>query len=781
MLSLYRCGRQAEALAAYQYARQILVEELGTEPGAELRELHQRILRADPGLAAVAHLGQRTQHLGANTRHGSDANGQRGHVRRLKTVPRQLPAGGSLFAGRRAEISALMSHAYHAVAAPSPEDGSHGQQAAVSAAVIVAIGGTAGVGKTALALHFAHLASGQFPDGQLYLNLRGFDPSAEPVHPDAAVRAFLDALGVAPGQIPAGPDAQAGLYRSLLAGRRMLIVLDNAAATGQVRPLLPGAGGCLVVVTSRRELTGLAAREGAHTLMLDVLSGPEAAELLAGRVGAARLASEPAAAAELVEECARLPLALSIAAARAQARPKFPLAALAAKLRDTRGRLDALDGGEADASVRAVFSWSCQQLPAATSRMFRLLGLHPGPDITAAAAASLAATSPAQAERELGQLAAACLMTEHAPGRYAFHDLLRAYAAEQAAAVDSTNARRAAIGRAADHYLQSARQADHALYPTRPPIGMPAPQPGTRPETFASHVGALAWFDHEHQVLLQVISLAAASALHDYAWRLAWAMETFCYRRAHWRDWESTQRTALAAARHIGDRDAQAHAHRGIANACIESGSYEQARRHLAAALQIRKDTGDLASQARIHLDLARSAGWQRRYSAYLRHARQGLELARRAQHRAGEAFALAEVAWALALTGEHQQALSHCDQALKINEETGYRAMDGHLWNTMGYAYHQLGCRTEAAACYQRAVQIQDEFGFRYDKAVTLTSAGEAYRSLGDAPAARAAWRQALTILHDARHPDAAAVAANLRDLDLDGGVATDSVTNER
>ena len=304
---------------------------------------------------------------------------------------------------------------------------------------------------------------------------------------------------------------------------------------------------------------------------------------------------------------------------------------------------------------------------------------------------------------------------------------------------------------------------------------MPAPQPGTRPETFASHVGALAWFDHEHQVLLQVISLAAASALHDYAWRLAWAMETFCYRRAHWRDWESTQRTALAAARHIGDRDAQAHAHRGIANACIESGSYEQARRHLAAALQIRKDTGDLASQARIHLDLARSAGWQRRYSAYLRHARQGLELARRAQHRAGEAFALAEVAWALALTGEHQQALSHCDQALKINEETGYRAMDGHLWNTMGYAYHQLGCRTEAAACYQRAVQIQDEFGFRYDKAVTLTSAGEAYRSLGDAPAARAAWRQALTILHDARHPDAAAVAANLRDLDLDGGVATE------
>jgi tetratricopeptide (TPR) repeat protein len=631
---------------------------------------------------------------------------------------------------------------------------------------IVAIGGTAGVGKTALALHFAHLVADRFSDGQLYLNLRGFDPSVEPLPSSAAVRSFLDGLSVPPEQIPASLDAQTGLYRSMLAGRQMLIVLDNAASADQVRSLLPGAGHCLVVVTSRRQLTALAALEGASTVTLDVLIDSEAYELLAARLGADRLASDPAATAELITECARLPLALSVAAARAQARPQFSLAAVASELRDARGRLDALDGGEASINVRAVFSWSYHQLSPASARMFSLLGLHPGPDITVAAAASLAAVPRAQAGQALGQLTTACLLTEHVPGRFAFHDLLRAYAAEEAAATENEDQRQDAIGRLADHYLQSARAADQAIYPARPPVAIPGLQPGTQPETFSSHAQALDWFDREHYVLLAVISLAAAADLHACAWQLPWAMETFFYRRAHWHDWAVTQTIALTAARRIGDRDGEAHAHRGIANANIENGSYEEGLRHLALALRLREKTGDLAGQARIHLDMARSAGFQQRYDDYLNHARRGLELSRSVHDLWGEGNGLSEVAWALALLGHYEQAIAGCQEALRVYRQVGSRPHEGQVWDTLGFAHYHLGHHAKAAACYRRAVQILDDHGYLYNKAVTLTWAGEAYRAAGDAQAAREAWRQALAILKDTRHPDTARVLANLDDL---------------
>lgn len=407
MLALYCDGRPAEALAAYQNARRALIGELGIEPGPDLRHLHQRILRADPGLAPFPRLAP-----------GAPA----------MPVPRQLPASGMHFVGRTAELAllrGLLDPAGRAPArtpAPCP---------AIGTRLLVAIVGTAGAGKTALALHFAHLAADQYPDGQLYVNLRGFDPLGEPLRITAAMRALLDAL-LPPGQIPAGLEAQAGLYRSVLAGRRMLIMLDNAASAAQVRPLLPGGGACLAVVTSRRQLTALAAGYGAHTLVLDAFTDADSHEFLASRLGHAHLAAEPAAARELVAACARLPLALSIAAARAAARPGFPLAMLAAELRDPRRRLDALDGGEAAASVRDVLSWSYRQLSPPAARMFCLLGVHPGPDITVLAAAGLAGVRLDQAGRALGELTDACLLTEHTPGRYAFHHLLRAYAAEQA-------------------------------------------------------------------------------------------------------------------------------------------------------------------------------------------------------------------------------------------------------------------------------------------------------------------------------------------------------------
>jgi len=395
MLALYRSGSQGEALAVYQAARRLLAGELGCEPGPELQRLHQRILEGDRQLVSPARKSAVAEAYPA-------------------VVPRELPAAIGQFTGRARELRALTGML----------DGPAGT------VVISAIAGAAGIGKTALAVQWAHQVADRFPDGQLYVNLRGFHPSGKPVPAAAAVRGFLEALGVQAERIPADLDAQARLYRSLLSGRRMFVLLDNARDEEQVRPLLPGGPGCLVLVTSRCQLSGLVAAEGAHALTLGLLSEAEARDLLTRRLGAARLGAEPRAATELVGLCAGLPLALAIAAARA-ARPGARLDALSEELKDVQTRLDALDTGDPSVSVRAVFSWSVDNLPARQTRMFRLLGLHPGPDIAIPAAASLAGTPPAQARGDLRELARAHLISEHVPGRYAMHDLLRAYAAEQ--------------------------------------------------------------------------------------------------------------------------------------------------------------------------------------------------------------------------------------------------------------------------------------------------------------------------------------------------------------
>jgi hypothetical protein len=358
-------------------------------------------------------------------------------------VPRELPGAAAVFTGRLAELARL-----------SQILGQAGSQAP-GTVVISAIGGTAGVGKTALAVHWAHRVAHRFPGGQLYVNLGGFDPSGSPVSPGEAIRGFLAALGVPPDRFPSGLAAQAGLYRSLLAGRQMLILLDNARDEQQVRPLLPGSPGSLVLVTSRSLLAGLAAAENASLLSLDVLPPAEACQMLAARLGGQRTAAEPGAVTEITDLCARLPLALAVAAARAAARPQLPLPGLAAELRDAQRRLDALDTGDPAVSVRAVFSWSYQQLDPAAARMFRLLGLHPGPDISTLAATSLAGVAPAQAGQALGQLTGAHVLTEQSPGRYGCHDLLRAYAAEQARGAEDEQARHAATGRVLDYYLHT--------------------------------------------------------------------------------------------------------------------------------------------------------------------------------------------------------------------------------------------------------------------------------------------------------------------------------------
>jgi tetratricopeptide (TPR) repeat protein/transcriptional regulator with XRE-family HTH domain len=673
----------------------------------------------------------------------------------VPAVPRQLPATVADFTGRAAEIETLTRIL---------DDAAGGAPGTV---VISAIGGTAGVGKTALALHWAHQVAGRFGDGHLYVNLRGFDPSGTPTSSAEAVRGFLDALGVPPGKVPLLPEAQTGMYRSLVADRKMLIVLDNARDERQVRPLLPASPASLVLVTSRNQLAGLASAEGARLVILDVLTEAEAVELLTARLGHARATAEPAAIAEIASLCACLPLALAVAAARAAARPGLPLAALAAELRDSSGRLDALDAGDPSASVRAVFSWSYSQLSAEAARLFRLLGLHPGPDISVPAAASLAAISQADGRPALGELTRDCLITEHVPGRYAFHDLLRGYAADQARAYESVAGCDAAVGRVLDHYLHSASHAATLLHPFGEPVTLLPPRPGTAPERPAGHQQALAWFDAEHQVLLAAVTLAAESGFDTHAWQLPCAIGPYLRARGHYQQWAAAQNTAMAAAARLGDIHGQAISERMLARALTNLDDYDQASSHFEHCLRLYRRLGDQPGEARTHHNLGYLAERQHRYADALRHTEMAFRLFEAIGDKAEQAMTLNDIGWFHGLLGDYEQARDVCRRVLSLSAEIGYRRMEGTSWDSLGYAEHHLGNFGEAAACYERALSIFRELGELRYEADALTSLGDTYLAAGELPLARETWQRAVPILEDLGHPGAEKVRAKLASLD--------------
>jgi DNA-binding SARP family transcriptional activator len=762
MLALYRSGQQAAALAAYRQARKRLVDELGVEPGPALRELNQRILQSDPAL--------RTAEPGDAADGGSvgPPAGRDGHGREPRSDPR--PAGAARPGGDARPRPAMLPTAVPAFA------GRHAELRALSAmlppgtpASVVIIGGTAGVGKTALAVHWARQHLTGFPGGQLYVNLRSFGP-AEPLRPAEALRILLDALAVPAAQIPATLDGRQSLYRSRLAGTRTLVVLDNAGDPDQIRPLLPCAPGCLVIVTSRDELTGLIAADGARAIVLDVLTSDEAHQVLARRLGPDRVAAEPAAAGELARLCARLPLALAVTAARAATRPDFTLTTLAAELRDSRGRLDALTTGEDETDVRAVFSWSYHHLSAPAARMFQLLGLHPGPDITAHAAASLASLDLGQARRRLRELTRAHLLTEHAPGRYTFHDLLRAYAAEKAEAGHDQQARNTAIARVLGHYLHTAHTAALLLNPSREPISLAPVLAGVTPEHLTSHQQALAWFDAEHHVLAAALAVAAKTGFDACAWQLPWTMTTFLDGRAEWQQYADFQRIALAAATRLGDTAGQAVAHRLAASACARLGDYGQARAHLADCLELYRQVGDRAGEARVHQSLGWVAERQGRYTDALDHNEQAVALYRAAGHRAGQADALNSAGFCYALAGNYERAREYCRQALPLLRELGNRLHLAHAWDSVGYAEHHLGRLAEAADCYRQALGLYREVGYRFQEAITISHLGDTCQADGRTQDARQAWQQALDILDDLHHPDAEQIRAKLAAANLDG-----------
>ncbi|MFF3848210.1 BTAD domain-containing putative transcriptional regulator [Streptomyces sp. NPDC002328] len=759
--TLTAAGRRPEALNTYDAVRLRLSEELGIDPGPELREAGEAASNGALGgaapvpVAAPAPATVSTSGTGTAPDHGTAA--APAAVAGMP-VPAQLPLDIPVFSGRRSEVERVLALSGGAVAAGRT-------------VVISAIGGMAGVGKTTLAVHWAHRVADRFPDGQLYVNLRGFDPSGAVMEAGEAVRGFLGALGVPPERVPHGEDAQAALYRSVLAGRRVLVVLDNARDSDHVRPLLPGSPGCLTIVTSRDELSGLVAGHGAHALSLRPFDAGQARAFLVRRLGAERVEAEPGAADEIGELCAGLPLALACVAARAAAHPHFPLAAVAAELREAHGSLDAFARSDASVDVGTVFSWSTQAVSPAAERLFRLLALHPGPDFSLPAAAALACLPPRRVRPLLGELTGLHLISEHSPARYAFHDLLRAHAAELVREHHTEAERQAALHRLHHHYLHTAHTADRLLAPTADPLPPPPAPEGVHLEPLADDDRALAWLTAEHAVLLAVVETAAASGQERIACQLAWSLEPFFDRRGHWHDGLAVQRTALAAARRLADPALEARGLRGLGRAEGRLGLHADAVPRLERALELFARLGDDTGRAHTH----RSLGYEREQlddlPGALRHNRLALELFRALGDRAAQASVLNSVGWYHALLGEHEQALAHCFEALPMLQALGDRFGQAATWDSIAYVHQHQGRHPHALLGYRNALALLRDLGAPYIEADILVRVGDTHRATGDLDGARTAWEQALALLRELDHPDAEGVEARLAGRDGHAG----------
>ncbi|HEY0804948.1 MAG TPA: tetratricopeptide repeat protein, partial [Pseudonocardiaceae bacterium] len=634
--------------------------------------------------------------------------------------------------------------------------------------VISAVRGAGGIGKTALALHWAYQHLHRFPDGQLYVNLRGFDPSGHAVAASDAVRGFLIGLGVDPATLPVELDDQAARYRSLVAGKRMLIVLDNARDLDQVIPLLPGSPSCTVLVTSRRHLAGLAALYDAHLLDLDVLPEPDAHDLLARLLGPERLVAEPASVADLLAVCAGLPLAVRIVAARAEHHPTFPLAVLADELRGVSARLDGLDAGDLLVNLCAVLSWSVRTLSPQAASLFGVLGSAPGPDISLPAAAALTALPERQVRAVLRELEHVSLVQQHMPGRYRMHDLIRLYATDTADHEVGGDVREVALRRVLDFYTHTAHTADRLLDPHRQAIQLDPPGPGVRPQPLPDVPAALSWLDTEHPALLAAQHTAASHAWHPGVWQLAWVLETFHIRRGHRHDRLAVWRAALAAAPHLPDPTPRIKAHRFLGRAYAVLGRHEEGTGHLHQALALAKEHHDPDQQAHTHLGLA--AAWTLRGDdrQALNHTTHALNLYRAINQPEWEADALNQVGWLTALQGEYDTAHAHCQAALTLHRQHHNPDGEASTLDSLGYIAHHTGHHEQAIRHYQQALTLRRALGNIYDATDTLDALGHPHAALGEREQARVVWREALALYQEqGRDTGATRIQQQLDNLD--------------
>jgi DNA-binding SARP family transcriptional activator len=741
MLALYRSGRQADALEAYRAGWVLLVEELGVEPGHGLRRVHEQVLAADPALD-----------LPTPTPTPAPANAGSPADQPPPAVPRELPPDVSAFTGRAIELAELD------LLLPGPAD--QEEDSTQGAVVISAVAGTAGVGKTTLAVRWAHRVAGQFPDGQLYVNLRGYDPS-QPLTAGAALAGFLRALGLADADIPLEEAERAARYRSLVAGKRLLVVLDNAATEDQARPLLPGSGSAMVVVTSRDSLAGLVARDGAHRLDLDLLPQGEAVALLYALIGQ-RAEAEHTAVEALAGQCARLPLALRVAAELAVSRPGTPLAELVAELADERNRLEFLDGGgDPRAAVASVFSWSYRHLPADAARMFRLLGLHPGADWDQYAAAALTGTRVAQAGRLLGVLARAHLIQPAGPGRHSMHDLLRAYSAGLAGDHDSDQARRAALTGLFDYYLAAYAAAMDCLSPAARHRRPALPPAGAAVPKFGDLSAALAWLDAERATLTAVAAYTAGHGWPGHTTCLAATLATY-FDFGHDIEAIVTYTHALNAARATSDRAAQAFALTRLGRAHARQGRHQQAVGCLRKAVSLARDSGDRGAQARALQQLLFAYQLQSNYQRAARYGQQALALYRELGDQSGEIANLLGLGEVYRLQGRYQQAFDHAEQAFALSCQLNDQLFMTYSVLHLGQICYGQGRYQQAVRHLQEALRTARERGDKYVEAGALVTLGEVKFRQGQLGEATEYNQQALTLSRETGDREIEGLALN-------------------
>ncbi|MGW4483456.1 AfsR/SARP family transcriptional regulator [Amycolatopsis sp. NPDC004368] len=715
-------GRRALALDGYRAIRGRLVDELGVEPGPELARVHRELL-AEPAPAPKP-----------------DTPAV------LPVRPAQLPPGLAAFTGRDAELARL-SRALEQAGGTRP---------------LVVIDGLAGVGKTSLAVRVGHRLAALFPDGQLYVDMRGFDPGGDVVDPAEALRGFLEVL--APGTVPAGLNARSGLYRSLLAGRRMLVVLDNVRDAGQVRPLLPGEPGCGVIVTSRNSLASLVVSDGAEVLTLDTLTDEEARRALARRLGEERVAAEPEAVDEIIRLCGRLPLALAIVAARVRTHPQLTLSVLAAKLREARGTLAAFRTDDVG-DVRTVFSWSYRILSAEAARLFRLLAVHHGTDISAEAAASLAGVPSARARTLLEELTRMRYLTEHRPDRFTAHDLVRAYSLELMEATDPPEEQAAALRRLVNHYRCVAHEATTLLKPVRPPDAAPVPEPGVTVTRIGGYEEAVGWYEAELPTLtLLVRRLAATPALRAETAPLALSLAMPYEQFVRGEEWESGIKLALGTVDRNDPLIAPLHRSLGLAYYTLQR--YEDSLRELARSMDLHSDD---AERAYLHINIGQilgDIGGPDRYDEAIDHFRRGMDLHRAAGNTQAEMIAMAGLAYPLAKFGLLDEAMAVAEQAAERCRAAGEEAALRTAMGAIAQARLAAGDLTGATEIWRASIdQLRAAQGWRWALQL-LDHLASVYTDAGDEKQARSVLREALDLIEEHDVPDAYGARGQLGEL---------------
>ncbi len=729
--ALYGAGRQAEALEVYEQARNKIADELGVDPGAELRQLYHQILNAEEVQAVIP------------------ARVDAGLV--PAPVPAQLPADIRDFTGRSGQVEQLGELLAGADGEDSP-----------GAVRVVLVVGSGGLGKTALAVHAAHLLASRFPDGQLYANLLG---ATQPVAAAEVLARFLRDLGMEGHRIPLGEEERAAHFRTRLAGKRILIVLDDARDAEQVQPLLPGSASCAVLVTARGTLPELV---GSELIDLDVLPRAEARALFGVVAGEARVTAEPAATDAVLKACAGLPLAIRIAGARLARRGGGTMRALAERLSDERRRLDEFRMG--NLAVRASFEVSFTSLPGPAAaggldpaRAFRLLGLWTGPSIGLPAAAGLLGEPELATADALDVLVDAHLLESPAPEQYRFHDLLRVYAADRALTEEAEADQRGAVTRVLAWYLYSAEAAARVISQQRRQVPLDPVPPALHPLAFATLEEALTWCDRERAELMAATRLAAASGLHELAWKLPAAAMVFYHRRSHWADWVAAHEIGLASARTVGDRLAEAWMLNNLGMAYGVQ-RMEESVTYLEQALDISRELANGPAEAQAATNVANAYFRLGNYAEARIAAERSIDIERKVGNRFGEGIGLGILGGACRELGEFGAAIEFLQQALAISRELGERDFEAETLTDLGEAYLGLGQLADATNRLEDSLAIRESIGDRHGQAATLQRLGQANWRAGNVGKARAQLAEAIALYDDLRdHAQAAGVRAML------------------